>query len=185
MALRRFALLGLLLAGAGLVLPARAQTDAPAKQTDAPAKPPAAKPAKQPAKPAAKKAPDAASAAAAEPAKPLTPEEADRLAYRARLSQDLERAQATLRLQQTQLATEQGKLKDLYSQMIEAVSKPGAESADSSAAGPNGKKEPSPAVKASVNYESQTYAVQVARQAVVSSEKEVQRLQGYLARITQ
>ena len=188
--LRRVGFLGvLLLALAALANPGWAQTEpapaAPPAAKPAAAKPPAPKPA---ARPAAKPA-----AAPVEPAPPLTPEEASRLAYKAKLAEDLARVQTTLRKQQVDLSSEQGKLKDLYSQMMEAVSKsesdPAAAASSAGAApGPGaaaGKKELSPAVKASVSYEAQTYRVQVARQAVLSSEKEALRLQGFLSRMSQ
>lgn len=187
--LRRSGLLALLLlVTAGLAAPSWAQTEPPAPAMPAPAKPAAAKPPpKRPAKPAAK---PAAAPAPAVPAVPLTPEEAQRQAYKDQLTATLARLQLTLRKQQGDLATEQGKLKELYSQMMEAVSKSEndpapAGGASASAAGPNGKKELSPAVKASVGYEAQTYKVQVARQAVLSSEKEALRLHGFLARVSQ
>jgi hypothetical protein len=175
------------LAAAALAGPGWAQTE-PAPAAPPPAKPAAAKP---PAKPAAKQAAKPAPAAV-EPAPPLTPEEASRQAYKAKLAEDLARIQASLRKQQADLASEQGKLKEFYSQMMEAVSKSESDPAAASppgatpgAGGPNAKKELSPAVKASVNYEAQTYRVQVARQAVLSSEKEALRLQGFLARMSQ
>jgi type IV secretory pathway VirB10-like protein len=189
--LRRSGLLALLLlVTAGLAAPSLAQTESPA------AMPAAAKPAapKPPAKPAVKRAAKPAAApAAAVPAVPLTPEEASRQAYKAQLSETLARLQATVRKQQGDLATEQGRLKDLYSEMMEAVSKSEGDSASAGGAsasaggpgGPNAKKELSPAVKASVSYEAQTYKVQVARQALLSSEKEALRLQGFLARVSQ
>src|SRR4051812_18685988 len=186
--LRRSGFLALLvLACAGLVTPASAQTEPAAPAAPAPAKPAVAKP---PAKPAAK---PAAAPVPVAPAAPLTPEEASRQAYKAQLAETLARLQMTLRKQQADLATEQNKLKDLYSQLMEAVSKADAEPAPAggaggsgpAAGGPNAKKELSPAVKASVGYEAQTYKVQVARQAVLSSEKEALRLQGFLTRVSQ
>lgn len=188
--LRRLGFLALLVLGtAGLVTPASAQTEPAVPAAPAPAKPAVAKPpAKPPAKPAAKPA-----AVPVAPAAPLTPEEASRQAYKTQLTETLARLQTTLRKQQADLASEQNKLKELYSQLMEAVSKAdaepppagGAAASGPGAGGPNAKKELSPAVKASVGYEAQTYKVQVARQAVLSSEKEALRLQGFLARVSQ
>lgn len=177
------------LTGAGA--PAGAQT-APADDSAMPAKP-APKPAvKKPIKPAAKPAPKpAATPVVATPPPPLTPEQATRQAYRTQLTVDLQRMQATLVKQQADLATQQDKLKQFYSSMIEAVSKSETDAApaDSAAApavattGAAGKKDLSPAVKASVSYEAQTYQVQVARTAVLTTQKEIVRLQGFLAQM--
>jgi hypothetical protein len=172
------------LTGAGAL--AGAQT-APADDSAMPVKP-APKPAvKKPAKPAAK---PAATPVVATPAPPMTPEQAARQAYRAQLSIDLQRMQATLVKQQADLATQQDKLKQFYSSMIEAVSKSETDAAPDSTASPAvattgaaGKKDLPPAVKASVSYEAQTYQVQVARTAVLTTQREIVRLQGFLAQI--
>jgi hypothetical protein len=203
----RWLLLVVLLVGFGFRAEAQTPAATPAAPPPATSAPVADKPAadkpdadKPPAKPVAKKKPakpaakKTATAAPPPPPVPPTPEEQARLAYRAQLNADIARAQGILVKQQSDLATQQEKLKSLYSSMIDAVSQEETADPSASASGSNGagaasgsangsKKELSPAVKASVSYEAQTYQVQVARTAVLTTQKEIARLQGFLTRM--